>query len=104
MDKNNLKKGRGGGAANNPTGRPKGVPNKTTMLAREAIARFVDGNMERVLSWIEQIEDPKDRVKCVTDLLEYHVPKLARTESETKISGNLTFGWVNADNPHTANE
>ena len=79
------------GHTNNPNGRKAGVPNKATTNAREAIARFVDGNMERVIGWIEQIDDPKDRVKCVIDLLEYHVPKLARTEVTGKDGGALNI-------------
>lgn len=64
-------------------GRPKGVPNKATANAREAIARFVDGNADRLNSWLDEIEaqdGPKAAFQCFADLLEYHVPKLARTE------------------------
>ena len=65
------------------TGRAKGTPNKATAAAREAIARFVDGNAERLNGWLDQIEaqdGPKAAFQCFADLLEYHVPKLARTE------------------------
>ncbi len=66
-------------------GRMAGVPNKATANAREAIARFVDGNIERLQEWLDQIaDDPKHgplaAFKCVQEVLEYHVPKLARTE------------------------
>lgn len=66
-------------------GRQKGVPNVATRTAREAIARFVDGNVERLQGWLDQIaDDPKHgplvAFNCVKELLEYHVPKLARTE------------------------
>ncbi len=66
-------------------GRPKGVPNKATANAREAVARFVDGNVGRLQGWLEDIaNDPKHgplvAFKCVQELLEYHVPKLQRTE------------------------
>lgn len=86
------------GRTGNPNGRPVGAVNKSTALAREAIARFIDGNMDRVLQWIEEIEDPKDRVKCVNDLLEYHIPKLARTEHTGEGGGaidhNITVKFV----------
>ena len=65
-------------------GRPKGLPNKTTVLAREAITRFVDGNADRLQGWLDQIaaeEGPKAAFNCFSDLLEYHIPKLARTEN-----------------------
>lgn len=64
-------------------GRPKNVPNKATANAREAIARFVDGNAERLQEWLDQIAEtdgPKDAFRCLMDVMEYHVPKLARTE------------------------
>lgn len=64
-------------------GRPKGLPNKSTAVAREAIARFVDGNAERLNGWLDEIyekDGPREAFKCFSDLVEYHVPKLARTE------------------------
>ena len=64
-------------------GRPKGVPNKATRNAREAIARFVDGNVDRLQGWLDEIaeqEGPMAAWRCMTDVMEYHVPKLARTE------------------------
>ena len=67
------------------SGRPAGVPNKSTTLAREAIARFVDGNVDRLQEWLEAIADdpkygPKHAFDCFMQVAEYHVPKLARTE------------------------
>ena len=59
------------------------MANKTTIQAREAIARFVDGNADRLQGWLDEIAVDQGSVaafKCFTDLLEYHVPKLARTE------------------------
>jgi hypothetical protein len=67
----------------NPNGRPKGTPNKATANAREAIARFVDGNAPKLQEWLEQIaatEGPLKAFQCFTDVIEYHVPKLARHE------------------------
>ena len=64
-------------------GRPKGLGNKSTGRAREAIARFVDGNAERLEGWLDEIAEndgPMAAFKCFADVLEYHVPKLARTE------------------------
>ena len=64
-------------------GRPKGLPNKATAAAREAIARFVDGNADRLQGWLDEIHAEKGAEAafgCFTSLLEYHVPKLARNE------------------------
>jgi hypothetical protein len=73
------------GTTNNPNGRPKNVPNKATTLAREAIAKFVDGNAERLQGWLDQIaaDSPEKAFNCVRDLMEYHLPKMARVESQT---------------------
>ncbi len=61
----------------------KGSPNKATRAAREAIARLVDGNAERMQEWLDRIaeeEGPMAAWRCMTDVIEYHIPKLARTE------------------------
>ncbi len=73
-------------------GRVAGVPNKSTALAREAIAKFVDGNSHMLQKWLDEIAmneklGPKVAFDCFMQVAEYHVPKLARTEhtgDETK--------------------
>jgi hypothetical protein len=89
--------------ANKGAGRPAGSPNKATKEARDAIGAFVDGNAHRLTEWLDQVaagvkvekEDPKTgEVKSeyivppnpakafdmFQSVVEYHVPKLARTE------------------------
>lgn len=70
------------GHTNNPAGRPKGTPNKATTASRQAIAMFIEGNTGRLQEWLDRIakDNPKQAFDCVKDLLEYHLPKLARTE------------------------
>ncbi len=73
-------------------GRTKGTPNVATANAREAIARFVAGNSERLQEWLEAIakdDGPKAAFACVIDLLEFHGPKLARTELTGKDGSEL---------------
>ena len=70
---------------NNPKGRPAGSPNKSTALAREAIAKFVDGNSDKLQGWLDEIAaneklGPKVAFDCFMQVAEYHVPKLARVE------------------------
>lgn len=66
-------------------GRPKGSPNKATTQAREAIAMLVENNVGRLQGWLDQIatdekQGPAVAYKLFMDLVEYHIPKLARTE------------------------
>jgi len=82
-------------------GRPKGQQNKATLAAREAIARFVDGNADRLQEWLDEVHDrdgPLAAIKCFSDLIEYHVPKLARTELTGKDEGpvELVVKWLDA--------
>ena len=71
-------------------GRKAGIPNKTTAQAREAIALFVDGNAHRLAEWLDKVADgipdqdikpnPAKAFELCQSVVEYHVPKLARTE------------------------
>lgn len=65
-------------------GRQKGTVNKTTATAREAIAAFIDGNVERLNGWLDQIaeKDPDAAFKAFMSVVEYNIPKLARTEMQ----------------------
>jgi len=63
-------------------GRKAGTPNKANEAARLAIAKFVNDNVEKLQSWLDKIaeKDPKQAYDCFMAIVEYHVPKLARTE------------------------
>jgi len=82
-------------------GRVSGTPNKATSDARQAIASFVDGNAHRLTSWLDQVAEgitdeegmyivqpnPAKAFDMFQSVVEYHIPKLARTEltgSDTK--------------------
>lgn len=73
----------GYGGKRDGAGRPKGIANKATQDARAAIAEFVDGNADRLVGWLDLIaqDDPKEAFKCFMSVVEYHIPKLARTDN-----------------------
>lgn len=81
-------------------GRKPGSPNKATANAREAIARFIDGNSERLQDWLDKIEadqGAKAAWDCFIDLAEFHVPKLARTELTGEGGGPVAISVTPTD-------
>lgn len=93
-------------------GRAPGTPNKATKQAREAIALFVDENAHRLTGWLDQVaegvkvekEDPTTGEVTVEyvvppnpakafdmfqSVVEYHIPKLARTEVDANVNATL---------------
>lgn len=82
--------------------RPKGTPNKATANAREAIAALVDNNAHRLEGWLDEIaSDPKQGPavawRCFMDVVEYHIPKLARHEHTGKDGKDLTVRLESSD-------
>jgi hypothetical protein len=76
-------------------GRVKGVPNKSTATVREAIALLAEQNIGRVQEWVNRVatRDPGKATELYLRLLEYHVPRLARTElsGEIGVRGKLVI-------------
>lgn len=82
-------------------GRRPGVTNKATADARAAIGQFVDGNAHRLQGWLDAIAagvkneegeyvvapNPEKAFNLFQSVVEYHVPKLARSESTTTLQG-----------------
>ncbi len=88
------------------SGRVAGTPNKVTLTAKLAIAEFVDGNAHRLTGWLDQVANgdvlkdkdgnivydqdgnpvylvrpnPERAFNLFQSVVEYHVPKLARSE------------------------
>ena len=65
-------------------GRPKGAKNKVNTQMRDLIQQLFDANFDTVQEDLEALE-PKDRLKFMTDLLPYLLPKLQSTTHTTQI-------------------
>lgn len=76
-------------------GRPKGVPNRATAAVREAIALFAEQNVGKLQAWLDEIakRNPDRAAELYLRALEYHIPKLARTEvtGEIAVRGTLVI-------------
>lgn len=93
------------------SGSRKGKPNRIKRDAREAIARFVDGNAHKLQRWLNTISEgvrepnnpdgtpgkwivapnPEKAFVLFQSVVEYHVPKLSRREvvNEDKPNGRV---------------
>lgn len=84
----------------NPVSR-KGKPNKVTADVRAVIAGFAERNAHKVEEWINAVAagnpvhgrppDPGKAVDLYLRAIEYHIPKLGRTELTGKDGKALTM-------------
>lgn len=78
--------GRAGGAKTG--GRQKGTPNRATADVRAMIARVAEGKAADFERWLDETArggedrkpDPAKAAELYLKAIEYHIPKLARTE------------------------
>lgn len=97
-------------------GRVAGTPNKATKEAREAIATFVDGNAHRLTEWLDRVAEgvkvtkvdeigepyeeyvvapnPAKAFDMFQSVIEYHIPKLARTEVTGQDGGPVEVSGI----------
>ncbi len=68
-------------------GRPKNSPNKTTKEIRDSFQLFVEDNVDKFQEWIEKVAEtnPAKAIELVSNLSEYILPKLSRSEIKAEI-------------------
>jgi hypothetical protein len=86
----------------NSRGRPKGSPNKATADVRAAIAAFAEGNAHKLQDWLDRVAegyggvkpDPAKAADLYLRAIEYHIPKLARTEVTGQDGGPVEISAI----------
>lgn len=61
-------------------GRKKGSKNETTQAAREQIGNFIQTTVGDYTKWLKSIPDPKERCNLWLKTVEFHIPRLVRSE------------------------
>lgn len=87
-----MARGPGKGKTNNPNGRTKGSPNKTTKEARELLEQVLLGQVDNIKAALEaiKIKDPAKYLDACSKLFTYVLPKKTDiTTAGDKI--NITF-------------
>ena len=83
------------GKSGNPAGRVKGAPTKQTARFKEALNELLESQADKMVEWLQEIDDPKQRFDVLKDFAEYIHPKLAR--SEIKHEGEISIGKLLAE-------
>ena len=80
------------GESGNPVGRPKGSLNKTTNEIREFISKAID--TDKIISMLNQIEDPVDYINAVSKLLPYVAGKVKPIDIIQEEDRNIVINIV----------
>lgn len=72
------------GQTNNPKGRKKGVPNKTTGTNRQILQAFLDKNLQKMQKEYNKLSS-KDKLFFIDKVLKYTTPTLNSVEANLAI-------------------
>ena len=81
------------GKTNNPTGRPKGTPNKITQDMRQWLSTVIDKNRRQIERDLKALE-PKERLQMLEKLMQYVIPKQQAVKAEVDFA-TLTDDQLN---------
>ena len=79
-------------------GRKPGSVNKSTADVRAAMAVFAEGNVQNFSEWMQRVAetDPGKAATLYLQAIEYHIPKLARTELVGNNGGPVQVAAIDA--------
>jgi hypothetical protein len=81
-------------------GRTAGVSNKKTREIKEAFKELVEGNLNNITKWMEQVakENPAKALEFMQSFAQFNVPLLARTEHGGGIAVESTVRVIDDTN------
>ena len=73
------------GITNNPKGRPKGIPNKTTTDLRRWVKSLLDDNREVFEADLKKL-DSAQRLSIMEKLMQYCIPKQTQVDVKAQVA------------------
>lgn len=91
-------KGPGKGNTNNPAGKPKGTPNRTTKEAREMFVAIIHGQIDYVDEALERVrtESPSKYLDIMSKLYTYVMPRMVDVTSEGEAITKIKVEYLGA--------
>jgi hypothetical protein len=90
----------------NRAGRPAGALNRSTEMMKLNMARAVNGTLNYLSEDLEKIrkKDPERAIELALKVMEYMMPKLARTEVKAEVEQRIQQITVNIQQKNIENE
>ena len=85
------------GKTNNPGGRPRGVPNKSTAVMRTWLERLINKNKKTLEADLMKLK-PFERWKVVEGLMQYTLPKMSNVDAKIDLGRLSDFDLDNVVN------
>lgn len=89
------------GKTNNPNGRPKGVPNRTTKEIKSVLNEFISMNIESMQQDFDSIDDPHLRLQFIERLFRYILPTSVKEDKslDPKEKHEIVIKYVSSGIP-----
>jgi hypothetical protein len=72
------------GTTNNPSGRPKGIPNKVTSTTRDWVQKLISDNQKGFEADLKSLE-ARDRLIILEKMMQYCIPKMQAIDVTAQI-------------------